>query len=169
MRFTAGGPRIAYPKTDSNCAVSGVVSNDFLIIQLFGLDVQVSSQLPDFLVREGLGLAGSGPSGGAAVFGGLLSHSEAQPHENQSYDPHQCPEPCDPVKAAGGPDLARPEYALFGLLLFLIGGYFSQRGFYRMPLSAEHVVGWLMNVCGSVLLFFSCLPTVLRLIWQYLL
>lgn len=75
-----------------------------------------------------------------------------------------CPYGCDPIQAMRGPNLARPEIFLGGLVLFLTGGYFSQRGTDRGLFCVKHIGFWLVMVVGGICVTGAGVPFILRLI-----
>jgi hypothetical protein len=105
----------------------------------------------------GASLSGDGLGRNSAIRSGFFGNAKTQADEYEPYDRRHCPEPCDPIQAAGGPELSRPEYALLGLMLFLIFGYLSQRGLDRGPF-VQWFGCWLLMVAGGVLFFVAVLP-----------
>jgi hypothetical protein len=116
-----------------------------------------------FAARFGGRLGGSGDY--MTIVGSLFGDQHARSNGDQAGHANSCPYSCDPIEAAGGPNLRSPYIALGGLVIFLAAMYLSNRGLERRPFGAQHIGCWLLAVIGGCLFTIATLPTMLGIIW----
>jgi hypothetical protein len=104
--------------------------------------------------------------GTMSVVGTSLSDNESERYADQTKQTEDCPYDCNPVEAAGGPQLSRPQVAFSSLVMFLGVMYFANRGLERCPFGAQYIGCWVGAVISGGVAVLSMLPFMLKIIWK---
>jgi len=83
--------------------------------------------------------------------GTTVGDPKTDPNENEPGKADSSTDACNIIEDFGGPNLARPEYAFFGFMSFIILMHLSGKALERNVFGVAHMSFWIVGVIAGVI------------------
>jgi hypothetical protein len=101
------------------------------------------------------------------VVSGNLGYNQRTYDAKGTDHTDNCPDGGDPIESFGHPKLSRPEFALSGLVIFLVED-FSDNGLKPRRFTPQLVICWMLAVFGGCVCVPAVVPMILHFVWPWM-